>query len=292
MKEIYEQAKLLSYTVSEEEFYEYADNTAFTDIYIDRNGRLKLHADGISVDVGDIRKDFPCSDTARLYAIAKAELKDGTLLLTDSLGTSGEIGAIADYLPAAYNPIVGVTVNLQNELLLLFKDQTVMKAGTMRSNPFDASPELLLFQRNGLEYNVIGAYDRNIECAAVSATHLGKAVTAIADRAFEYCAALESVIIPDAVTAIGSFAFKDCTSLKSVVIPKDARILSYAFSGCSALETVYFGGTAADWENLSAITSGNDMLFAARKYYYSETEPTENKQLYWHYENGTPRSWA
>ena len=126
----------------------------------------------------------------------------------------------------------------------------------------------------------------------IPATHRGKPIAAVGDYAFAGCNALKSAILPSNVARIGTSAFKNCASLAYVVIPKNARIGACAFSGCIALETVFFCGTAAEWEALNAQRLGNDMLFAARKYYYSETEPTENKTLYWHYENGAPALWA
>lgn len=293
MKDVYERAKLLSYAIGEQEFFEFADDTEFTDIYIDGGGRLKLHADGIFANAGDIRKDFPCDDAAWLSFIVKAEIANGTLYLTDSMGNYGKIGLIADYFPAAEHTVVGATINLQNELLLLFNDNTVIKAGTLRSDPFDADDDMLLYERAGAnDYAVCGAFDRGIETAKIPATHRGKPIAAVGDYAFAGCNALKSAILPSNVARIGTSAFKNCASLAYVVIPKNARIGACAFSGCIALETVFFCGTAAEWEALNAQRLGNDMLFAARKYYYSETEPTENKTLYWHYENGAPALWA
>jgi hypothetical protein len=64
-----------------------------------------------------------------------------------------------------------------------------------------------------------------------------------------------------------------------------------ASKGCSNLTSVYYMGTAEDWDKIS-IDSGNSCLTSATKYYYSETEPTANGN-YWHYATDgiTPVIW-
>ena len=66
---------------------------------------------------------------------------------------------------------------------------------------------------------------------------------------------------------------------------------SYAFNYCYSLEVVYYGVTESDWEEI-IIGRSNDDLTAATRYYYSETQPTEEGN-FWHYaEDGvTPVIW-
>ena len=55
--------------------------------------------------------------------------------------------------------------------------------------------------------------------------------------------------VPDSVKSIGSGVFFGCTSLTSITIGSGVRsIIGYAFSGCPALVTVYYKGTAEDWK--------------------------------------------
>ena len=97
----------------------------------------------------------------------------------------------------------------------------------------------------------------------------------IGDRAFQYCSSLTSVVIGDSVTSIGHDAFYNCSSLTSV----------------------YYTGTASDWAKIS-IGSSNGCLTNAKRYYYTESEPTLNSSgtaydgNYWHYVDGVATPWV
>ena len=138
-------------------------------------------------------------------------------------------------------------------------------------------------------------------------------VTSIDDAALRYCYNLTSISIPDSVTSIGSYAFSDCYSLTSITIPDSvASIGSYAFYHCDnltsitipssvtsignnafyfciRLHTVYYTGTESEWNAIS-IGSDNSSLTYATRYYYSETEPTEEGN-FWHYVDGEIVVW-
>lgn len=95
------------------------------------------------------------------------------------------------------------------------------------------------------------------------------------------------------------FAFDNCTSLKSVTIPNSVTtICNAAFYYCNSLSTVYYGGTAAEWADISIDSTGNDKLTSATVYYYSETEPALNEDEtaydgnYWHFVEGEIVIWV
>lgn len=71
---------------------------------------------------------------------------------------------------------------------------------------------------------------------------------------------IDEVIDGYKVTAIGEFAFSGSTKMTSVTIPKSVtRIEKYAFLDCTALKTVNYGGTDAEW-NAIEILHKNDSL--------------------------------
>ena len=76
------------------------------------------------------------------------------------------------------------------------------------------------------------------------------------------------------VNTIDVRAFKNQTNLKSIVLPIGiGNIRKDAFSGCTALETVYFEGSEAQW-NMIVIGEGNEPLVNAKKVFdYKEHLP-------------------
>ncbi len=72
-------------------------------------------------------------------------------------------------------------------------------------------------------------------------TIVGKPVTSIGSRAFQYCSSLSSVLIPASVTSIGSFAFFSCGSLAHIVVPVGVTSIGeFAFYDCGSLPCIAF----------------------------------------------------
>lgn len=86
-------------------------------------------------------------------------------------------------------------------------------------------------------------------------------------------------------------AFSDRKDLTNIIIFNSViGIENKAFYGCKNLETVYYKGTAEEWENISIGNQYNDKLTSATRYYYSEMKPTTSGN-YWHYVNGEAVIW-
>ena len=112
--------------------------------------------------------------------------------------------------------------------------------------------------------------------------------------AFTDCTLLTSVTIPDSVTIIGNSVFYKCDALESLIIGSGVTSIGngiiYYESYDAKLKSVYYGGTAEDWNKI-AIGEYNGNLTDATRYYYSATAPLEDGS-FWHYYEGVPTVWT
>ena len=105
-------------------------------------------------------------------------------------------------------------------------------------------------------------------CTSLENITIPDSVTNIGDYAFFCCTSLASIILPDSITSIGDCAFVYCESLKSITIPDGVTSIgNNAFRNCPSLKTVYYCGTAEQWDNIS-IDTGNTYLISATRYYH------------------------
>ena len=121
-------------------------------------------------------------------------------------------------------------------------------------------------------------------CINIKSVKIGEGLQVIGNYAFFGCINLKSVEIGEGVTVIGNFfGFTNCSSLESVVIPSTTISIGLStFADCNSLTSVYYKGTEESWNNITIVPDYTD-LFNATRYYYSETEPTEEGN-YWHYD--------
>ncbi len=112
--------------------------------------------------------------------------------------------------------------------------------------------------------------------------------------AFDSCTSLSSITIPEGVTKIGNYAFVGCGSLSSITIPASVTSIgNYAFWSNARLSTVYYGGTAEEWESVT-VGSYNTPLTNATRYDYvaEEADLPHDGGRYWHYdEDGNIAIW-
>ncbi|MBQ6381780.1 MAG: leucine-rich repeat protein [Clostridia bacterium] len=144
-------------------------------------------------------------------------------------------------------PTVSYTLDAEGKLTI---------SGTGDTNDYnDPSP----FDSNtNIKYIVIEPGVRSIGnylfygCSNVRSVRIPASVQSIGTGAFMNCSSLEYVMIPDGVTSIVQAAFMNCTSLMCAGIPKTVKnIGASAFGSCEDLRTVYYGGTASDWQGIT-----------------------------------------
>ncbi len=132
------------------------------------------------------------------------------------------------------------------------------------------------------------------ECKNLKTVIMPESLTEIGQGAFHSCASLESVTVPKNITILNEDVFFGCDSLKEVKITGNVtKISDMAFANCNQLESVvipasvteigdsvftgettlnvYFGGTEADWKNIS-IGGDNKALETANMHYESDGE--------------------
>ena len=113
----------------------------------------------------------------------------------------------------------------------------------------------------------------------------------VAGAVFSECTRMTEIVIPQNVISICNYAFYGCESLNKIVISSSiATIGESAFYRCSSLEKVYYTGTKLDLTNVK-IGGENNYLIAASRYYYSETQPTDTGDKYWHFVDGETVEW-
>ena len=134
--------------------------------------------------------------------------------------------------------------------------------------------------------------------AGVTSVVIGDSVLAIHNYAFYYSTLLSDVTIGDGVTTIGASAFVATHALDEIIIPV----------GVTTIGSQIFADDANTWNQHLAIycmasEAGGDwnsqwnkdmsMLryYTIATYYYSESEPEANANLYWRYVAGEPTHW-
>lgn len=134
-------------------------------------------------------------------------------------------------------------------------------------------------------------------CASLKSITLPDGITSINPFTFAYCRALTSINIPEDVTTVCAYAFAYCSGLTNVTIPDSVVIINdSAFYDCIVLRSVYYDGTDQQWSQIE-MKKDNYNLLNAKRYYYSATEPSLNKDgtsydgNYWRYVDGVPTPW-
>ena len=135
-------------------------------------------------------------------------------------------------------------------------------------------------------------YNAFYGCSSLENITIPSSVEYLCEGAFYGCYSLKSIEIPSGIKNIRSRTFYWCSSLTSIVIPDSVTSIdNSAFQYCNSLDRVYFGGSKADWENMTILPL-NEYLLDADVYFYSESQMySQSGARYWHYVNGVPTKW-
>jgi len=96
-------------------------------------------------------------------------------------------------------------------------------------------------------------------CTSLKTAVLPESLTSLPSAVFYDCTGLEYIYVPSGVTEIGTYAFQNCTSLKYIILPSSVKSVgNYAFRYDAALDTVFYVGTAEQWESISVGSYSNN----------------------------------
>ncbi len=255
--------------VSKEEFLEIAAHIRISKLYVNKVGAFHATFNGqTSINFGKVNKEFVLSTTLS-ETVYQVDIAEGILSATCANGTHEEIGAVKG-LASGENPIVGITLNRQNQLIVLFENDSVRSLGQIAETAPEMDKSALIYNKTSTGYEVFAPVDKNIQTVEILPTHGGSPITAIDVNAFAGCTKLQSVVIEEGIGKIFVGAFANCAVLEEITLPASLRLIGMsAFRGCTRLKKIYYGGTAEEWENLR-IAIGNDCLLAAQVVFVNE----------------------
>ena len=130
---------------------------------------------------------------------------------------------------------------------------------------------------------------------------VGNGVTNIGARAFGNCYQLRTLKLGSSVTTIAELAFYNNVALSTVVFGTSVKTVGDgAFKKKEGWDgyrdyKMYYLGTKADWDQIVFGATNDHLLDPAKGgkiAFYSEEQPTDTKNLYWRYVNGTPKFWS
>ena len=129
---------------------------------------------------------------------------------------------------------------------------------------------------NGTVYNVIrigGSAFAN--CSSITSITISEGIIDILFNAFSSCTSLTSAYIANSVRTIDYMAFSNCTALTSLTMGVTDRMGEWVFSDCSALQSVHYTGTLADWCGITFAYETSNPLYYAHNLYINNQLVTE-----------------
>lgn len=108
----------------------------------------------------------------------------------------------------------------------------------------------------------------DVSTLEIPSSYMGKAVTAISDKAFNNCDFLYEVKIPDSVTYVGASAFSSCDQLRRLDMGNRVKyIAENAFDSCYSLSKVMYWGSVADWCSITFDNAYSNPISMGAEFY-------------------------
>ena len=170
----------------------------------------------------------------------------------------GELQFVINLEQTAYSVIgIGTVIAADIVIPATYMDLPVTHIGESAFRDCE-NLKTVTFSENS-QLTTIGNYAFN-GCENLTNINIPQSVTSIGVGAFYWCKSLKEISIPTGILSISSRTFYLCISLKSIVIPSSVTSIGEdAFISCNELQTVYYGGTQQQWENI-VIEGGNTAL--------------------------------
>ena len=179
-----------------------------------------------------------------------------TISIPETLGSTGNIEVSFTNVKVSQHP-KGFTNNYTAEDLEA-SDRLDFSVKVGWAAASDDSKNMMAYLNSG---DAEGTYELNFELKVDDSSEAMKDFENSSESAWSrYKIVIVSITIEDGAESIGAFAFSDFENLTSITIPDSVtRIGDNAFKDCDNLAEVNYGGTMADWREIS-IGSGNESL--------------------------------
>ena len=129
-------------------------------------------------------------------------------------------------------------------------------------------------------------------CTSLKSVQIGSGLATLSGWFFFQCTSLVNVTVPSNVTVLDKRVFEHCSNLESVVIGKDVTLINtFAFLHCEKLQNIYYLGTPQDWQNVNVKSSAFNADSTHVVVFYSQSQPTDTANKYWHYVDGEIVVW-
>ncbi len=199
LEDLYEKATFWAYS-TKGEFYTDIENVSLTKMYTNGLGLLNVCANGLSLNLGAVRKDYvptitPVDETLQSitveYGHVDVVFANGTTLsigditrdsqlieekTTGLLGLGYSLDQIAVLMVEYAQYIVGITVNTDNQVFVRMGNNSILSLGKIAENKADTNSSALIFKETDGGYSVAGFTNTDDKILVIPPTHMGKPV--------------------------------------------------------------------------------------------------------------------